>query len=186
MIIPGSSPLWVPAGYSGGLDLEIICSAETADLLSIVKSYWEDVGVNLDIVVHDSGTWKSLALSGEFDDIVMYRTYGLSFLQFSNYVPTSMYNYSNWPEQPLMGWLDKINENWTTPSDQYPYGKEAAVYILGENKQIPMPSPFVYAFWWPWLKSYHGEFSVGFCTRTDTAKYLWIDQDLREEMTGSR
>ena len=40
--------------------------------------------------------------------------------------------------------------------------------------------------WQPWVKDYHGEVSVGYFNCFQEAKYLWIDQELKAEMTGRK
>ena len=54
---------------------------------------------------------------------------------------------------------------------------------------IILPTPVGEGFWWPWLKGYHGETDLGWPDETgwgEIPKYLWIDQDLKYEMTGRR
>jgi hypothetical protein len=49
-----------------------------------------------------------------------------------------------------------------------------------------MPAPYVFRLWWPWIKNYHGEPGVGQFAQLNYTKHIWIDQDLKEEMTGRR
>ena len=47
---------------------------------------------------------------------------------------------------------------------------------------INMPEPQIYFMWQPWLMNYDGEgIYIGML-----AKHVWIDEDLRESITGSR
>jgi len=59
--------------------------------------------------------------------------------------------------------------------------KDTNVYILGQAFLIPTPAPVVYRMWQPWLKDYYGEGAA-----KHFIQYVWIDQDLKEKMTGSR
>ncbi len=43
-----------------------------------------------------------------------------------------------------------------------------------------------YNLWQPWVKGYHGEYIVGFDNGPNFAQYLWLDQDLKEEMAGRK
>jgi len=49
-----------------------------------------------------------------------------------------------------------------------------------------MPLPYSYVLWWPWVKNYHGELAVSWAGGPNAAPFVWIDQDLKEEMTGKR
>ena len=43
------------------------------------------------------------------------------------------------------------------------------------------PALVRYNFWWPWLKNYHGELTVGYYN-VISPQYIWLDQDLKEAM----
>jgi len=59
-------------------------------------------------------------------------------------------------------------------------------YILEECWQIPLPGRYYSRFWQPWLKDYHGEGGIGYLNVVNYLSYIWLDQDLKEEMTGKR
>jgi len=44
-----------------------------------------------------------------------------------------------------------------------------------------------YYLWYPWVQGYYGKNSIGYiCSVLDFPKYIWLDQDLNEEMTDRR
>ena len=49
-----------------------------------------------------------------------------------------------------------------------------------------MPGYYTYRFWWPWVKDYNGTGAPGFLNIVSYLNYIWLDQDLKEEMTGKR
>ena len=55
-------------------------------------------------------------------------------------------------------------------------------YIMEQAYHIPRPTPYSYTFWQPWVKNHNGEIPI----YSQWAKYVWIDQDLKEKMTGRR
>ena len=61
--------------------------------------------------------------------------------------------------------------------------KKAALMVYADAPQIPLSLRPVRTYWWPWLKNYYGERSLG-----DDATWIclvtlsWIDQDLKAEM----
>jgi hypothetical protein len=42
------------------------------------------------------------------------------------------------------------------------------------------PSQIV--MWWPWLKNYSGELSVGYFSGDSWVRYVWVDQAMKKSM----
>jgi len=64
--------------------------------------------------------------------------------------------------------------------------REESTRALELAYELALPSPGNYVFWAPWLKMYSGEVADGPVEYTDFIRYLWIDQDLKYQMTGQR
>jgi len=64
--------------------------------------------------------------------------------------------------------------------------RELMKYVLDQAWAVPYPKAPGYRLWWPWVKNYHNEFSVGYWDEGNWSKWTWIDQDLKEKMTGKR
>jgi len=60
--------------------------------------------------------------------------------------------------------------------------RELMPYLLEQAYVIQLPAPYGYRFWWPWVKNYSGEASVGFYNVGNYSKYAWIDQELKKSM----
>jgi hypothetical protein len=50
-------------------------------------------------------------------------------------------------------------------------------YVLEQAWYIPTPGPYLYNFWQPWLKNYHGEGLIGY--QPSWVHYVWIDQNIK-------
>jgi peptide/nickel transport system substrate-binding protein len=59
--------------------------------------------------------------------------------------------------------------------------KELAKYVVQQTWAIPEVRGYIYTFWWPWMKNYSGEFSVGYADYT-WDRYIWFDQALKKSM----
>ncbi len=74
------------------------------------------------------------------------------------------------------------------PVDRARLMKELNLYLLDMCYNIQLPTRNEYIFWQLWVKEYCGEYFAG--TRGDWSigivKHLWIDQDMKYEMTGRR
>jgi len=108
--------------------------------------------------------------------------------RFHNYRVGSLYNYTNVNDQRInevyakMGYASSLAE-WGRNTAAY---APIVPYIIEQCWSIELPTPYQYTIWWPWLKNYHGEYCVGFEDYMNWPEYIWIDQDIREEMTGTR
>ena len=60
--------------------------------------------------------------------------------------------------------------------------KELMKYVLEQAYQIPYPKAPAYRMWWPWLKNYSGERSLGYFWVNSWPQYTWIDQNLKASM----
>ena len=59
-------------------------------------------------------------------------------------------------------------------------------YVMDQAWLIPLPAPWTYIVYQPWIKNYHGENTLVFGAGTNWVKYVWIDQNLKQQMTGGR
>jgi len=65
--------------------------------------------------------------------------------------------------------------------------KESSMYYLQQVWYILLPSTYQYSFWQPWLKSYGGEYQMGYANLWCAyPRYVWLDLNLKEKMTGRR
>lgn len=59
--------LLAEAGYTSGFKTNVITAntAQWIDLLSIIKNYWQKVGVDLEIQQREASVWKSIQTAGK-------------------------------------------------------------------------------------------------------------------------
>jgi len=174
------------AGYPNGFKVTGIASDGTE--LELVKSYWQAIGVELDIEIYDQVTLQSY-ISARKDSWQV--------------VPTNTMNL--YPEGPVSKYLTSRippHDWWNTSSysNKYiddMYGKAIATVDLTERNAIwkelyllmvdevayiPIGAPYVLTYWWPWVKNYYGEFGIGQNTPSPAWAAIWIDQELKAKM----
>jgi len=91
---------------------------------------------------------------------------------------------SQYPE--VVEHYDQLMLNQMDPDKVAQLWKEFHPWFYGQMFWIEFPTPNVWTMWQPWVKGYYGERGIGHCNAYNTPIYVWIDQDLKEEMTGSR
>ena len=60
--------------------------------------------------------------------------------------------------------------------------REMTVEIMDAAPYLWLPTPYVYAAWWPWVKNYGGEMSVGSIRPGPIYARIWIDQELKKKL----
>ena len=76
-------------------------------------------------------------------------------------------------------------EMFNDEASQLQMRKDITEHILAQAYRLPFPVSYNYHMWWPWVKQYGGE-KMGYGARRNWFAYPWIDQDLKESMTGRR
>jgi len=178
--------LLAEAGYPDGFKTEIVCIQMEVDQLSIIKAYWADIGVDLELKVYETPVLRSIFLEQAYKqmacgggaaampgELAETRTGGMGTKNLS--IVSDPYIDEKYPE------LREAMLDWGKTSQIM---KEVAPYILENCWYIQPPAPHFFTFWQPWLKGYDGEFSVGYMGIGLWPKYVWLDQELKKEMTG--
>jgi len=180
--------LLAEAGYPNGFKTNIVCYNIHSDLLAIVKAYWSQIGVDLELDVKEYAVYISTTLGKGFTDLAAGYSVNANPFRMHNYRVASLYNYARLDDPRInevyakMGYSANLEE-WGRNSADY---KTIVPYIVEQCWSIELPTPNTYTMWWPWVKAYHGEYCVGFEDYHDWARYIWIDQDMKYEMTGTR
>ena len=177
--------LLAEAGYPDGFKTRMIIFSglEVEDLASVYKDMWAKAGINLELQPKEPAVFNSIAYSRAYDDMMLVHPAGgtqypgcLNFGYLKG--PASIF-YTNDPAIEAANQEIQKHVIVDMPEADRLY-REMLPYIVEQAYYIPAPTPTVYAMWWPWLKNFYGEFPVRF------AAYSWMDQALKQEMTGRR
>ena len=180
--------LLAEAGYPDGFKTSLLCYKDQVDVASIVKSNLADIGVDMEIDVREFGSYVSLAIGRKYTQMVFAWGINANPLRIHNYRTGSLYDFSMIDDETVM----QVYNDIPAPgqADEFLEAslklKAVVPYILDQAWSIQLPMPYNYILWWPWLKNYHGEVAVGFHQPFTFANYVWIDQDLKYQMTGRR
>ncbi len=174
------------AGYPNGFKTEIICYTNQVDLLSIVKDYWAKVGVELRLDVREYATYRSIGIGKTHKELYMYVMNGTLPFRFQHAEKGRTDNYSMTDDPKLMAAYEIIRNAYFDEAKRRQALKDILPYWLGQAYELQLPCPYYYSFWQPWLKGYNGEYSVGYAQHLDFPKWVWLDQELKAKMTGSK
>jgi peptide/nickel transport system substrate-binding protein len=191
--------LLAEAGYPNGFATDCQVSAawpRGIEQLSLVQSWLADVGIDMTIDVVEPTTFGNQLWVRSFP--------GMSFITWGNngiddvfgwanggWVgedgTRSVYAFANVVDDYAQAKYEELTQT-ADPAEQSRIRKEENLREIDLCWEIPIPTAAVYRFWVPWMKGYAGERSVGPDPVEDCGvlRYVWIDQDLKEEITGQR
>lgn len=186
--------LLTEAGYPNGfkIKMNMMNNVASEQAGSIIKEYWADVGIDLELVVLEPTIFIGMWVGHKAEDLMLQSWAGgdgALFVRYSlgYYRGPNIFNLSHVNDPPG---TDPIIEAAYKKQEQYVMvnypeadrvTKEVFVYVLGQAFNISMPAPWSYRVWQPWLKNYYGEGATKFWL-----PYAWLDLDLKEKMTGRR
>ncbi len=180
------------AGYPNGFKTSVLTSntASYIDVLSAVAAMWAKVGVTLSIDAREPVVFNNLLQSRAQSECVLTISGGIgSYFKMNNMDGTGQYN-ASFVDDPYLRQVkaqiyDAFNRLDWVKVDQL-YRGLVKDYVLEQAWVIGTTLPYVYDVWWPWLKNYHGEQNLGYANTFKWCQFAWLDQDLRQKMTGTR
>lgn len=184
--------LLAEAGYPDGFKCTIVCpSNPTSDIdyLSIIKDMWSKVGVDMTINPVDIGVYMGLFWGRQNQDMILGGPgpIGDFYLGFP-YVAGPAGSDQSFVDDPKADAVrtSTMSVALTDPAKADELFKAFMPYVLAQAWAIPAVIPPQYQTWWPWVKNYDGEYSMGFSNAYNYAEYVWIDQGLKQQMTGQK
>jgi len=176
------------AGKPNGFTTTVICSSDAyqVDFYSILADQWEAVNVELLIDPKEGGTWTSIYRSGNYEELCHCSMSGMgdTYSGF-NYNGAGFANASKVDEPYIQQMLDSakvaiIDQMNESAADAII--KELMAFVLDQAYAIPYPKAPGYRMWWPWIKNYNGEWSMGNWNADNWVQYVWVDEDLKDTM----
>jgi len=171
------------AGYGDGFTAHVIVWSTTwqVDRVSAVKDMWSKIGVNLVIEPKEYGVYSGMRVRRNYEEMMVPQALGPSpYAQLLCVNGGSTYNLSYVAEDRYQQVYLDIMDNYyliNTPKVDELF-KGLVPDILENSWVIPMPTPYTYVFWTPWVKNYHGEFYTNYNLLT-FPMFIWIDQGMK-------
>lgn len=180
--------LMAEAGYPDGFSMTIVCRDIHVDRLSVIKQQWaKNLGVELILDVKEYGVYSSIEVGHTHKEAFFVRTSSGSPFKFMIQRAAGPRNASiirdPWIEEKYV----EVAANFFNLEERARLMREEVVpYVLDKAWYVQDPSPDSFFAWQPWLKNYHGEYSVGYLNFGSWTQWVWLDLDLKEEMIGTR
>jgi len=182
------------AGFPNGFktSLTIDSSPQASDMAQTIKAMWIKVGVDVDIQIKETGAFTQLWTNRNYDQMMMTRNAGGNAALYVRY----SFGYFRGPNSYNISYVDDPPGSDATIEKAFQdqskvinvdfaacdaIMKGVIPYILSQAFLVPTPADYVHRVWQPWIKDYYGESATKYWLQ-----YIWIDQDLKASLTGSR
>ena len=182
------------AGYSRGADgirfeagwdiCETCWMANDPDFAEVVTTYWDKIGVDVRLVpLIDEGEWWTRLTEGTND--------GLTTIAQRHSEDNPVWVTAWWQGEPGMSsnvtdpvfnaMVDEALDALDSDEQKRLY-REIDMYIINQMWYTHLPRVPSYLLWQPWLKGYRGEQGGNSERILSTLAYVWVDQELKEEL----
>jgi len=176
--------LLTEAGYPNGFKAQVLCMSAQVDWLSIIKAQWADVGVELELDVKEPGAFTGVAYAHKYEQMVAFGKTGVLPFRFVYSKAGNTFNFAMINDPVIEEAYNEITAAYFDEPERRRLMKDVHTHMLEQAYWLPLPGYYTYHFWQPWLKGYHGEQKSHYGHHIDWVQYIWIDQDLKAEMTG--
>ena len=185
----GAKKLLAEAGYPNGFKTNIIVQnlTQRIDVISAVKGMWAKVGVDLELQTKDTPSYTAISNSRGNDELIFKQAVGglANTATMSAFRGETHWNMSFVNDAKAEAVFQEMQKNIiiNQPKVLQLY-RDFLPYLLEQVYVIPTPLPNVYTMWWPWVRNYHGETAIRFSGGNSWVKYVWVDKDMKHQMTG--
>lgn len=180
--------LLTEAGYPNGFKTDIVMGNDsgTADFMSLLVSYWEAVGVEVDMrpmeVAAMSGVRLSMSHEGMF-----YQSKGNATPESvlrAPYLAGQYWNIAAFDDEYFNEQFMKARHDpGLTDDERWALMRDLNIYCMEQTPYISMPGYYFYRYAWPWVKNYFGEHNQTYWGQTARIyATLWVDQDEKTSM----
>ena len=183
--------LLAEAGYPKGFKTNLVAdTAGDMDLLQIVKSYFVQVGIDMEIRPMETAVWQDFVQVNRKHDQLAHRPAGPlgktspPLMDLNRFQTGSLVNYQIISDPVLDALGDKATAA-TGLDDILRIFREANEYVARQHFSISLLQPMSYSLCQPWLKGFNAQFGSTFGAAGGPGMlsfYLarfWIDQKLK-------
>jgi len=174
----------VDAGWDWNYVIDIDCGAYPQwdiDLSTMMKAYWEDIGVKANVVVRSGAAAQAQIRSQTFKDIVIHASGPKAvYMALPSYADPNVQAATQ--DDPTAYEMLLEIQSEMDPVKRTKMVKELGLHVTEQANAMMLVHWYGLNCYWPWLKNFYGEFEGGSEYFMPWASTLWIDQELKNSM----
>ncbi|HEY91764.1 MAG TPA: ABC transporter substrate-binding protein [Dehalococcoidia bacterium] len=184
----GAKTLLADAGYPNGFQTTAVMdnTSFTADLMSLVVSYWAAVGVDVEMQPMEAAAMQGVRLSMSHEGM-FYQSKGNATPESVLRAPFLVGQYWNiaafddpWFNENFM---KARHDSTLTDEERFALLKEINIYTMEQSPYVSLPGYYYYRYTWPWVKNYYGEHNETYIMQTGRIfATLWLDMKQKRSM----
>ena len=186
--------LLADAGYPKGFKTNVVADiAGDMDLLKIIKSYFAQVGIDMEIRPMETNDWTAFVMARKHDQLVHHPAGHLghtsSPLRDLNRFQTGSANNYGMVSDPIFDALYAQAKAATNLDEVLRIFRDANEYVARQHIAISVLQPMAYSLCQPWVKGFNAQFGSTWGAAGGPGMlsfYLgrfWIDQNVKKSMS---
>jgi len=178
--------LLADAGYPDGFKATLMLTSSATpeiEYYQIIKEYWAKIGIDLEFDLRDPGAAFNLRNTRTHDELATWTTGPVSIFYVGNPVWAQSASNLSMIDDPIINEL-MAQVRLLAITDQIEamkLFKKVAARGLEMAYVVPNVIGSYYDLWWPWLRNYSGELTVGYDNQTFTT-WVWFDDTMKKSM----
>jgi peptide/nickel transport system substrate-binding protein len=175
--------LLAEAGYPNGFKTVVQTTSANVDFLSLIREYFLDVGVDMEIEVLESSVFSGVSMGRTHKEMIYNMIKPDAPWMLYEVRPDQMWCPSFWESERTKEAWDGIRRALGRDDDEVArIMKDIGPHILDNAWGVWTPIEQVYVMWWPWFQNYRGEWAMGYLSTDRNWTFIWIDNKLKESM----
>ena len=193
--VDAAKALLVAAGLPNGFKTSVICwnTPIMIDILSLYQDMLADIDIEMTLDIVDYAVYNGITRSRDYgaNEMVFTTDSGNgTYMKMIDFRGASSYNPSRINEDYSIAEIEEayaeiITYAGTDEAAMMRINRELMPWLIEQVYMIPNVRPAYYMLYWPWLQNNYGTYAVGYYNFTGSLKYAWLDQAMKEEMTGN-
>ena len=184
----GAKQLLATAGYPNGFKTKMIIQNRSEDLdrAQALKAMWDKAGVDLELQPKETAIYLSINGGVTYEEMYLNTstTSVVSLVNLFDISPLRTVKYKIMDPVAVKAYDDMQKHIFIDMPGAYEIYRKVVPYVLEKAYVIPLPSAYIYTLWQPWVKNHYGEGASYWISMW--TPFVWIDQDIKEQMTGRR
>ena len=173
------------AGYPNGFKLDVMLYPGYEQDVQLIADYWNQIGVTTNTISKEYATFASIVYAHQFTGMAFWYQNSGNPLAMANYLTGNQNNFSGISDAKTDQTFADIMANYSDFAKKAAIYKAWVPYALDQSWIIQGPNRVYYYLWQPWLKGYYGT-SIICDSYYENIKFSWIDQDLKQQIAGTR
>jgi peptide/nickel transport system substrate-binding protein len=181
-----ATQLLAEAGYPDGFKAKLmLTSSDTASIeyYQIIKEMWAKVGIDLEFDLREPGAANNIRNTRTHDELATWTTGPIAVYWVGNPVSGQSASNLSMIDDPIINDLmaQVRIESITDEKESMRLFKQVAKRAIEQAYAIPDVIGSYYGLWWPWLRNYSGEVTVGY-DDMNWPTWVWVDEVLKKSM----